>query len=62
MLRKKTCIMYKGIEGRVEGPRQKTLKVMPSPLYPFKKWMVKVALQEIVDVLKHFARWKHGKV
>jgi len=54
--------MYKGIEGRVEGPRQKTLKAMPSPLYPFKKWMVKVSLQEIVDALKHLARWKHGKV
>jgi hypothetical protein len=31
MLRRKTCIMYKGIEGKNEGPRQKTLKAM----FPF---------------------------
>ncbi len=29
--------MYKGIEGKAEGPRQKTLKVMPSHLYQFRR-------------------------
>jgi hypothetical protein len=54
--------MYKGIQGRVEGPRQKTLKAMSAPLYQFRRWMAKVALQKIVDALKHLARWKHGKM
>ncbi len=29
--------MYKGIEGRDESPRQKTLKAMPPPLYQFRR-------------------------